>query len=434
MTFWTDARPATPRFRWRRPRRWQQGPHRPRGSGRRRRAPLLGLAVVGAVIVAAAVAIVGSRSDESTRAAAASARRGDRSTEPRVIPESWAQTLRDDPQSMLTDARGVIVIGSAWVTEVGTNKGTMHWQARTRHLKLHRYGALHGDTILLSTEAGFVARERETGRQRWRVDLAKETPGPVALVGPGDAPAVAVVSTEEGGLAGLDVQTGAMRWSRRYFGRVLGVPTVDDVSGAVAMLWQDDLGARVQVVDAATGLLRWQHAVFPRAGSPVITDGPPDHRMVLIGSGKGNYESDVRAFALADGAVGWRAPVPASFQPGNVPLVDGNALVVVDQIGNVTRLDLGTGARRWSTDTGSVVVDGHPVRAASAILFTNLAGDVVTLDRTTGAIRARRRTTGFPTDLVVADHQVVIAQRLVRERQLQAFPADRIAATARKPG
>lgn len=428
MTFWTDARPATPRFRWRR------GPRRPRGSGKQRRARVLGLAAVVAVIVVAATTFVVRTGHESPPAAAVSARRGDRSAQPRVIPESWAQTLRDDPQSMLTDARGVIVIGSAWVTEVGTNKGTMHWQARTKHLKLNRAGALHGDTILLSTEAGFVARERETGRQRWRLDLTTETPGPVALVGPGGTPAVAVVSTEEGGLAGLDIRTGAMRWSRRYSGRVLGVPAVDDVSGSVIMLWQDDLGARVQSVDGATGLLRWQHAVFPLAGSPVITDGPPEHRIVVIGSGKGNYESDVRAFALADGAVGWRVRVPASFQPGNVPLVDGNAVVVVDQLGNATRLDLADGQRRWSTDTGSVVVDGHPVRAGSAILFTNLAGEVLTLDRATGTVRARRRATGFPTDLVVAHDRVLVAQRLVEERQLQAFPANRIAAPARKAG
>jgi hypothetical protein len=74
------------------------------------------------------------------------------------------------------------------------------------------------------------------------------------------------------------------------------------------------------------------------------------------------------------------------------------------------------------------------VRGDTAILFTNLAGEVVTLDHATGAIRARRMTTGFPTDLVVAHDRVLIAQRFVEERQLQAFRANRIAATARKPG
>jgi hypothetical protein len=88
MKFWTDARPATPRFRWRR------GPRRPRASGKQRRARVLGLAAVVVVIVAAATVVVRT-GHESPPAAAVSARRSDRSTQPR-IPELGA-TLRDDP-------------------------------------------------------------------------------------------------------------------------------------------------------------------------------------------------------------------------------------------------------------------------------------------------------------------------------------------------
>ncbi len=170
------------------------------------------------------------------------------------------------------------------------------------------------------------------------------------------------------------------------------------------------------------------------SGSPIIAAGPGGRPMVIVGAGRGSYDSEVRAYDLVDGRLRWRAPVPASFQALQAPLADGRDLYVQDQLSNVTRLDLATGRRRWSTETGSISTQGTPARAGDAILVTNFTDDVFTLDRATGAIRARRRTAGFPTDLTVAHDTVLVAQRLVEEHQIQAFPANRIAAPARKPG
>ena len=55
----------------------------------------------------------------------------------------------------------------------------------------------------------------------------------------------------------------------------------------------------------------------------------------------------------------------------------------------------------------------------------------MTLDRETGAVRARRRPAGLPVGLALAGRVVVIAQRLVERHALQAFDADRLVATAR---
>jgi outer membrane protein assembly factor BamB len=138
----------------------------------------------------------------------------------------------------------------------------------------------------------------------------------------------------------------------------------------------------------------------------------------------------VRAFAVADGTPRWAARVPASFQPELVPLVDGRTVVVVDQLGNVTALDARTGYRRWRTRTHAAEIRARPVRAGDAVLVTNLAGEVITLDRRHGTLRARRQAAGFPVGVVVARGRVVLAQRLVRRHALQAFPATRLAAPA----
>ena len=71
---------------------------------------------------------------------------------------------------------------------------------------------------------------------------------------------------------------------------------------------------------------------------------------MAVGAGAGRHGNEVRAFALADGSPRWRSPVGAPFQPDLVPLVDGDDLYVVDQLGDVTRLDLADGTRRWATE------------------------------------------------------------------------------------
>ncbi|MGZ4802766.1 MAG: hypothetical protein ACXV9P_09190, partial [Acidimicrobiia bacterium] len=65
------------------------------------------------------------------------------------------------------------------------------------------------------------------------------------------------------------------------------------------------------------------------------------------------------------------------------------------------------------------------------ILVWNESREVVTLDRATGAIRARRRPAGLPVGLLAARGLVVVAQRLVDRDTIQAFDADRMAAPAR---
>ncbi len=433
MTFWTDARPATPRFRWRRTRLPAMGSFRPgrRGSGKRPGPRLIvGVLVATAVVGGAGWVIVRSGDGPAASAAAASRRHPNPSASP-VIDASWSQTLRDYPQSLLRDARGIIVIGSSWVSEVDLPGGDSRWRAHTE--PLNPQAALRGDTILLSTEPGFVALDRATGKQRWRTDTP-ETPGPVALVGPDGTAAIALVSTEQGGLVGLDSRTGKSRWSVRYRGFLEGVPAGDDTSGTVATLWRYGDASRLRVIDASTGTLRWEQELGLMSGSPIVVDGPGGRRRVVVGSGNGNYDSEVRAYDLSSGRLRWRAPMPASFQPDLVPLADGNALYVMDQLSHVSRFDLSTGRHRWTTDTGSIAIDGTPARAGSAILVTSLSDDVVTLDRTTGAIRARRRTAGVPIDLVVAHHLVLVAQRLVEQRHLQAFPEALMAGSARKPG
>jgi outer membrane protein assembly factor BamB len=380
-----------------------------------------------AVVVAAVMVVARTGGPPATAATAPSRRLAVKSTG--VIPASWARTLPDAPSSMLRDHRRVVVIGSEWVSAIGVGDGRVRWQTPVQ--QVNPQGALHGDLLLVSTASSFWMMDRTTGETHWHVNTP-ETPGPVALVGPPGTPAIAIVSTEEGGLAGLDSRTGTARWALRYPGQIQGVPAVDDQSGAVATVWRVGDGIQLRVLDGATGAIRWERQLARMAGSPLVTVGPGGHRMVVVGAGSGDYDGRVRAFSLDDGTSRWEAPVAASFGPDLELLADGGDLYAVDQLTNVTRLDLASGERRWSTDAGGVTVIARPVRSGSAILIETVAGKVVALDRTTGAIRTRRQANGIPIGLVAADGLVVVAEEGVPDRQLQAFPAAAMAGSARK--
>lgn len=424
MTFWQDAPPATPRFRRPSGSGSGPGPGRRSGPGRRRRRRRV-LVVGAAVLTVLALAVVRPGGAPRATASDVATHRRDAGPQPTVVPPVWSRTLPSWAATMLSDDRPTgIVVGDGWVTAVTLTNGERRWEAPLPGVQ--PFGAVRGDTVLLATGSSFVALDRATGKVRWQLDTP-ESPGPVAFVGPAGTPPVAVVSTLEGGLVGLDSATGRTRWSVRFAGRVRGTPAADDASGTIATVWQHDaLGTDLRLIDGTSGAARWEHRLPVMAGSPVIASGS-----VVVGAGGGRRDSEVRAFALVDGSARWRTRVPAPFQPDLVPLVDGREVVVVDQLGHVSSLGLAHGSRRWTTDTRALEVHARPVRVGDAVLVGNEVGEVVTLDRADGRVRARRRPAGLPVGLAVAGPVVVVAQRLVERHALQAFAAARIVAPAR---
>jgi outer membrane protein assembly factor BamB len=411
MTFWQDTGSTVPRPVRRRP-----------GRGRR-----WALVVAVVVVLVAAVAVVAMQHDDG---AGAGVPPRSRRRVPHVVAPAWTRSLPDEPSVLVRDGRdGIVVSGSSTVSAFAARDGTRRWETRVGELRPSL--AVGGDTVLVPTATAFVALARGTGEERWRT-RTPESPAAVALVEVPGASAVALVATEEGGVAGLDVRTGRPRWSTRVAGRLRGEPAVDGGTGTVVGVWQGGDATRLSAFDGLTGAARFDHPVPPWAGSPAVVRhrGAP---MVVVAAGSGRFDGVVRAFDLVDGERRWQARVPASFQPGLLPLATGGDVVVVDQLGTVTALDAGSGTRRWSTRLRAVVESGGPVRVRDALVVRTLAGDMLTLDRNTGVVRARRAPAGVPIGVVPAGRRVVLAQRLLRSHGLQAFSPEHLAAPARSP-
>jgi hypothetical protein len=88
----------------------------------------------------------------------------------------------------------------------------------------------------------------------------------------------------------------------------------------------------------------------------------------------------------------------------------------------------------WATATDALTTFARPIRVRDAVLVFNEQGEVLTLDRATGSIRARRRTPGGVIGLVGAERRVVVGLRLIRGAPVQTFRAAELVAPARSGG
>jgi outer membrane protein assembly factor BamB len=285
-----------------------------------------------------------------------------------------------------------------------------------------------GFTVLIATEDSFVSLDRATGVVRWSV-RSPEAPSSVALVGDLPGSQLAVGATEAGGLVGIDGRSGRARWSVRFPGRVLGplaVAKLGENTEVVAGVWSAPGGRDpvLRVVDGASGAPRWQQPIAMGAGAPAIAGD-----LVVVSSGVEG--SALRAFALADGHEQWASRLEAPSQPDLVPLVDGDDIVTVDQQGTVVAVRSSDGARQWAVATDALTTFARPIRVRDAVLIFNEQGEVLTLDRSTGSIRARRRTPGGVIGLVADGRRVVLGLRLVRGAPVQGFRASDLVAPAR---
>ena len=426
MTFWQDARPiqvqrAEPQSR----RRWPRGFGR-FGGGRPRRL----LAVVAALLVLGAVGLQALRPDPAPAAPAPT--RHPRAARPasRVVAPAWNATTLDEPQDLLVDGDGAVMVSATALRALRVGDGSELWS--TQLDGLNPWAAIGADTVVVSSATGWVAVERATGLVRWRVPSG-ETPGAVAIATPADRSPVAIVATDEGGLAALDLGTGAVVWSERMPGVLRGVPVT--AGGSVALVWERE-DVRVLMVDAATGEIRWQQPIPERAGTPAVSG-----ETLVVGAGTGDGDGRAFAFGIGDGSPRWKTEVGASFQPDSQPTIDGNDVFLVDELGGVDRLDLRSGRRIWHRALGEAVLIARPVvvgdgvsRAAGGVVVTDAAREVVTLDRATGRVRVRRRATGVPMRVVRSRDLVLVAQRLVTRNQIQAYKSDRLAGPARSRG
>ncbi len=396
-------------------------PNQPRRTVRRRRSRTRHLRRVAMCSIALASvwlimsispAVLGARPNEEVRGTRSGTSPTGKSEGARALSKAWGYTASDEPQDVLVDGATAFLLGSRSLTALDTSNGDEHWRVTLD--APNPWWTVGRDAVIVSTATGFVALERDSGETRWRAS-ANEFAGAVSLLHPRDSTPAALVATQDGGLAALNLKTGTTLWARRLPGRLRGLVVVDDANANIALV-TEGATTRVQMIDAQNGVTLWEAEATDRTSTPVFAEDS-----VVLGMAQDEIGGEVRAYRVSDGKQLWSSPTVGAFQPGLVPVLAGGHIYVVDELGQVMRIDPSTGARVWRRSLGEAVLISRPVIMGKVVVLTDYAREVVIVDRRTGKIRSRWAAGAVPVGVAAAKGLVLVAQRLVRTDQLSAY-------------
>jgi outer membrane protein assembly factor BamB len=286
-----------------------------------------------------------------------------------------------------------------------------------------------GDRLFAAGRDGDVAAfDIKTGKQLWRVDTKLELAG-----GTGVGSDSVAVGSADGQVLLLSAANGAQKWRANVKGEVLSAPAIADNQVIVRTV-----DGKLRALSLADGKEIWSaEQQIPRltlrgTAAPVVA-----HDMALAGFDNGR----VMAVSLADGSTVWDSPV--SPPHGRTELerlndidaavkVSGDDVFVAGFQGRAAMLSLDSGQIWWthevssyrgvdvddeqmyvSTSQGSVVAlkkrsgvevwryDDLKLRSLSApavagdyVVVADLEGYVHWIDRATGAVAGRAKSSG----------------------------------------
>ncbi|MFE5485533.1 PQQ-binding-like beta-propeller repeat protein [Streptomyces sp. NPDC056527] len=185
-----------------------------------------------------------------------------------------------------------------------------------------------------------------------------------------------VTGTRGGGVQGWEASNGAKLWEVTGAQTDFETPEAGPaVHGDTVYVWRE---ARLQALDARTGVERWSYPVGDAAscGNVPVRVTPAEDGCVYVSAG-----TRVLSIDIAGGHVRWHFEAPAvflsppTFAPG--PAVTGGGVYLADYLGTVYALDATTGQDRWRIATESrqsiepvLVVDGNVHVGSGSALYT----------------------------------------------------------------
>ncbi|MFI8828352.1 PQQ-binding-like beta-propeller repeat protein [Streptomyces sp. NPDC053431] len=214
-----------------------------------------------------------------------------------------------------------------------------------------------------------------------------------------------VTGTRGGGVQAWEASNGAKLWeitgAQTDFETAEGGPAVH---GDTVYVWRD---ARLQALDARTGVERWSYPVGDAASCAhvPVRVAPAEDGCVYVAAGTRVLSVDV-----ASGHVRWHFEAPAVFlsppayAPG--PAVTGGGVYLADHLGTVYALDATTGKDRWRIAT-EPRQSTEPVLVAAGNIHVGSGSALYTLDAVTGTPKWRFAAGGeLIGSPVVADGRV----------------------------
>lgn len=300
--------------------------------------------------------------------------------------------------------------------------GKVLWQHKLRAPLSAGPAAGDGLLVMGSSKGDVVAWSEQDGAPRWRIRINSEILS-AAAIGNG----LVVVRAVDGKLHGLSAQDGSENWVLdqqvpRLSLRGTSRPTV---TGDLAVCGFDN--GRVVAVTTGNGTTAWDAAVGQSHGSSelqrlidvdatVVSDG--DDLFAVA------YQGRVARLVRETGQILWARDL-SSFRG---LAVDGSAVYVSTAEGDVVRLDRGTGAEQWRLKTLERRQLSAPVVYRGRVVVADLGGVVHWLDAASGAELARHSVGKhrISTPMVVAGDLLLV---FADDGELGALRAPELEAT-----
>lgn len=284
----------------------------------------------------------------------------------------------DDDEALqpkeLADFRQTLPVDRIWSASVGDG---------SEFLRLALAPAGLGDRVFAASRDGAVtAWDAATGRRLWRIEL--ETP---LSAGPGAGSNTVVVAGSDGDIVALRDEDGTVMWRTDVARESLASPIVVDDSVVVYTI-----DGSLRVLSRFNGNERWSMSeqlpplTLRGSSSPVVVN-----RTVVAGFDNGR----LIATGLPDGSPRWEivlSPPTGRSDLERLSDADGHIAAVGQDIyatayqGRLAALALESGQALWSRE-----ISTHVGVSADAenVYLTSDSGEVIALDRTTGAEKWR---------------------------------------------
>ena len=281
----------------------------------------------------------------------------------------WTVT-GDESQDEFNAMRGVelcagsVVFGTAGAAyAIAPATGQRRWRWSPSHGGLLSYAgpACTGSTLIFTTGKPMrvYAVDAVTGVEQWSTPFGDRVGGEGFLTTPAVADGVAVMCSREfslpfrGAISAFSVATGAVLWRFAW----VPPPPLVDASCSERVRAKDGIVAasvddgRVFGLDLQTGALRWT------APSVALFATPSDERSLAIVDSTvivGSLSGRLIAHDLRSGALRWNvADTPSARSIFNYGLVgDRGEVVGVNSSGWIVSYDVASGKRRWAVEKG----------------------------------------------------------------------------------
>jgi len=292
-----------------------------------------------------------------------------------------------------------------WTTRIGqpANRGLMNslkpFARKDLGFVSGGIGSGEGILVLGTTSGEVVALNAGDGSERWRTNVSSEI-----LNAPGIGRERVFVLSNNGHLAGLDINTGERVWG---FDSQVPILTLRGSSAPVAV---DDLvfagfaNGKVAAFREETGEQVWeQRIMLPEGRSDldriVDVDGTPHISNGLLFAA--SYQGRLKAIRLRDGAVLWERNASSFLE-----LSTGyNQVYIVDDSDTITALEMGDATEAWKQSGLGYRQLTSPLAFSNYLVVGDDEGYLHVLAQSDGRFLGRKKISGsgLRSNMIVAD-------------------------------